>query len=95
MSETAILFTFVALILLPWFGGLFLTVVNFLYSRDTIRYQAERLRQAKDENEALRQERERLENEVQSLNLSLQHTLIENAMLSAKGDIKNDQGAAG
>lgn len=89
--EEALLVAFVVIILLPWFGGLFLTVVNFWYARGTIAYQSDRIRQLKTENEALRQERTQLEHENQRVNLTLQTTLVENAMLSARGDVKTDE----
>jgi len=95
--EQSLLIVFIVLVLLPWFGGLFLTVTMFLYARDTIRYQSQRIKDLKNENTILRSERFEMEQEVHKTSLSLQATLLENAMLSARADSGrvDDQSAAG
>lgn len=75
---------FVGLILLPWLGGLVLTGVNFWYMSQVNRELRQRVRELQGENEALRQEREKLVEEKHNMSLTLQATMVENAMLSVK-----------
>lgn len=90
-TEVAII-VFLILLLLPWGGGLFLTIVNFLYAREIVQDQSKRLRELGTENERLHAENNTLRQENQDLNLKLQVTLVENASLSVWHDRGQDEG---
>lgn len=75
-----------ALLLLPWAGGLILTLVNFWYANTVIRSQNERINQLQTENDLLRTRRNELQQDNFKLSNSLQATMMENAMLSARFD---------
>lgn len=79
-----------ALLMLPWAGGLILTLVNFWYANTVIRSQNERITQLHKENDLLRTRRNELQQENFKLGNSLQATMMENAMLSAKLDDGDD-----
>lgn len=75
--EAGLLIVYVVLILLPWVGGLVLTVAQFwLMTRRIVELQ--------EENVALRNRGNELYEEKMKLDLNLQQTLIENAMLATK-----------
>lgn len=84
LSSNLILGAFVILILLPWLGGLFLTVLNFMYVRSNVLYLQQLAFRLQSENDTLRAEREQLHEEINKTTLTLQTTLVENAMLSAR-----------
>lgn len=75
--EAGLLVVYVVLILLPWVGGLFLTVAVFWVM-------TRRIGELQTENTALRKERAGLYEEKMKLDLNLQQTLIENAVLAAR-----------
>jgi cell division protein FtsB len=79
-----------ALLMLPWAGGLILTLVNFWYANTVIRSQNERITQLHTENDLLRTRRNELQQENYKLSNSLQATMMENAMLSARLDDGTD-----
>lgn len=75
--EAGLLVVYVVLILLPWVGGLFLTVAVFWVM-------TRRIGELQTENTTLRKERADLYEEKMKLDLNLQQTLIENAVLAAR-----------
>lgn len=75
--ETGLLIVYCVLILLPWVGGLALTVVQFW----VIMW---RLAGLQSENERLKGQIAALHEEKMKLELNLQQTLIENAVLATR-----------
>lgn len=75
---------FFGLILLPWIGGLILTGLNFWYMSQINGGLRERVNELHLQNEELRQIRDKLVEEKHNMSLTLQATMVENAMLSVK-----------
>ncbi len=86
--EAGLLVVYVVLILLPWVGGLFLTVAVFWVM-------TRRIGELQAENKALREERARLYEEKMKLDLNLQQTLIENAVLATRRAGNEGEDSAG
>lgn len=81
--EAGLLVVYVVLILLPWVGGLALTVAQYWVM-------AKRISELQRENAALRKQVSVLYEEKMKLDLNLQQTLIENAMLGIRRDEGKD-----
>lgn len=80
--EVGLLLVYIVLVLLPWVGGLALTVVQFwVMIRQIVDLQAE--------NTTLKANVNALYEEKMKLDLTLQQTLIENAMLGVR---RRDEG---
>lgn len=77
-------FLIVVVLLLPWIGGLWLIWSIFRYMRMVVWDQAKWLEQLRGENEEMRHKRNEQEEQIHLLNLRLQTTMVENALLSAR-----------
>lgn len=82
--------TLIILVILPWLGGLILIGASSIYLWQIIHYQTDQLTKFRTENNSLRENLRRLEDENSKLQLAHQTILIENAMLSAKHDQHRD-----
>lgn len=75
--EAGLLIVYVVLILLPWVGGLILTVAQYWVM-------TRRIGELQTENTELRKQVAGLYKENMKLDLNLQQTLIENAVLATR-----------
>lgn len=89
-----ILLLFTIIILVPWFGGLVLIAMNFIFAYKNLLFLSDRLRAMRNDNVQLMAEKNKLQDDLSTAHLRLQGVMLENAALGLRRE-HDDKGFAG